>query len=1040
MSLPAFSVKHSVLANMMTVFVLVAGSYVALNHLNREVFPRTDLNLVVIRTTYPDASASEVEDLITNPLEEAIREVEDIDEYASRSLEGISYIVVKIALEARNPDRVINDIQRKVDQVRGLPADADDPIVEALTTAQPILNVCVSGDVDEAVLRGYADQLKRRLERINGVASVVRTGWRDEEFSVSLDPGRLAALEVSFDEVVAALARRNINLPGGKIPEGERELLVRTIGKFHDAERISGVVVRANPDGRRLLVQDVGEVRRQFAEESSFARADGQRSIILGVKNRENADVISIVDAARALVEAEREIRPAGVEVVLVDDASYYVKRRLSVLLTNGWVGMVLVTVFLFVFLNARVAIFTAFGIPFAFLTTLLAMSYFGMTINLMTMFGLIIVLGMVVDDAIIVGENVARHLERGDDPVSAAANGATEVMTPVVSTVLTSIAAFIPLIFAPDLYGTYLSWLVYVVVLALAASLLECLVILPAHLAGSMVRLERGGGHYHERQHRIMKRLQALYAVTMGPILRRRYLFLLVTALFFGGLVTFSVRNLKIDIFPEDMIDIFFVRIQATQGSTLGHTDQLAEAVLERIRQLPAEELQHVVTHVGRHISFDNTGQNTGSHLAQLIVYLTPQETRERLTARIMDQIRRETASIPGMARIEIESVKPGPPAGRPLEVKITGPDLAVSARIAEEIKAFLGGLSGVEDIQDDLDEGKEEIQVVVDEEEAARLGLRVDQIAETVFAAFRGAEATLVREGREELAVRVRLPEELRTRERLQALSVRNDYGRLIDLHRVARFEEQRGIPAIFHYNGDRVVTVSASLNTEITNSTEVNLALETAFRDLGARYPGYALIPSGEWKETRKIIEFMKVAFVVASLLIYSIMVVQFSSFTQPLYVMVSIPLGLIGVAIALVLHGKPVSMMALMGVVGLGGVVVNDAIVLVTFINNRIKAGQSVFDAVLDGGLTRLRPILMTSVTTIAGLMPTIYGWGGYEPFIVPAAIALAYGLLFATFLTLGVVPVLYLVGDDVKRLFGRGIRQAPVRNVNGAGHP
>jgi multidrug efflux pump subunit AcrB len=1024
MSLPAFSVRNPVFANMITIFVLVAGFYVTFTTLNREVFPTTDLNLVLIRTVYPDASASEVEDLITNPIEEAIREVEEIDEFTSSSLEGISYVVVKVDLEARNVDRVINDIQRKVDLVRDLPADAEDPVVEALTTAQPVINVCVSGTADESALRAYADRLKVKLERIEGVSSVTRTGWRDEEFSVTLDPQKLAELEVSFDEVTAALVRQNVNLPGGKIPAGSREILVRTIGKFYDSDRIADVVVRSNADGKRIRVRDLGEVKRQFAEDTSFARADGMRSIILGVKKRESGDVITVVDNVRSLVAEEEALLPDDMQIILVDDSSFYVKRRLNVLLNNGWVGMTLVVIFLFLFLNARVALYTAFGIPFAFLTTMLAMGYFGLTINLMTMFGLIIVLGMVVDDAIIVGENVARRLELGEDPVRAASDGSTEVMRPVISTVLTSIAAFLPLIFAPDLYGKYLSWLVYVVVLALAASLLECLVILPAHLAGSVKKLEAKGQHYHERKHRLMRRLQGLYRVTMIPTLKHRYIFILITALFFGGLVTYSVKNLKIDIFPEDMIDIFFVKMNAPQGTALEHTDALAAQVLAIVNELPSSELEHTVTHVGRHITFDNSGQNIGTHLSQLVVYLTPQDKRERLTRRIMDEVRTKVAAIEGLERVEIESVKPGPPAGRPLEVKISGPDLVIAAQIADEVKTFLSGVAGVDDIQDDLEPGKDEIQVVVDEAEAARLGLRVNQVAETVYAAFRGAEATMVRDGREEVKVRVRLPEELRTTERLESLQVRNDFGRLIDLNRVARFERGQGIPAIFHYNADRVVTVGASVNTEIISSTEVNFGLEKAFVDINQRYPGYSLVPSGEWKETKKIIEFMKVAFVVASLLIYSIMVVQFTSFYQPLYVMVSIPLGLIGVAIALVLHGKPLSMMALMGVVGLGGVVVNDAIVLVTFINNRIRGGMSVFDAVLEGGLTRLRPILMTSVTTIAGLMPTIYGWGGYEPFIVPAAIALAYGLLFATFLTLAVVPVLYLVGEDVRRLFGR----------------
>jgi multidrug efflux pump subunit AcrB len=602
--------------------------------------------------------------------------------------------------------------------------------------------------------------------------------------------------------------------------------------------------------------------------------------------------------------------------------------------------------------------------------------------------------------------------------------------MYPVISTVLTTVAAFVPLIFAPDLYGKYLQWLVYVVVLALTASLLEALVCLPAHLADYMKNPVGAGKDYIERKHRLMHFLQVQYGRAIRRFIKHRYVFLLLTSIVFGGLVTMSVRHTRIDIFPEDMIDIFVVRIKAPQGTALDHTDALAQQVLTRIKTLPANELQHAVTYLGRHMSFDNTGQNVGTHLAQLIVYLTPQESRDRLTQRIMDEMRSSISEIEGIERLEIESVKPGPPTGRPLEVKVSGPSLETTAEISAEIQRYLSSVDGVVDILDDLEAGKEEIQIIVNEEEATRLGLRVNQIAETVFAAFRGTESTVVREGREEVKVRVRLPEELRSVEQLNALKIRNDTGRLIELHRVAEFKRLKGVPAIFHYNGERVVTVGASINTEVTTSTEVNLALEKEFRDLGVRYPGYSLVPSGEWKETRKIIDFMKVAFVVASLLIYAIMVMQFTSFVQPLYVMIAIPLGLIGVSIALMLHGKPISMMALMGVVGLGGVVVNDAIVLVSFINDRMKDGMPVYDAVVEAGITRLRPIILTSVTTIAGLLPTIYGWGGYEPFIVPAAIALAYGLLFATFLTLAVLPAVYMVGEDVKGLGRKVFRIKP----------
>ncbi len=1031
MSLPGFSVRHSVFANMLTIFVIVVGLYVTFVSLNRDVFPETELNLVIINTLYPDASPSEVEDLVTNPIEDAIREIEDIEEYTSSSIEGGSYIVVQIDPDAKNIDRTINDIQRKVDTVDDLPDEAEDPVIEALTTATPVINLCVIAErADEPTLRQAADYLQTALEHLDGVSTVTRTGWRDEEIWVEMDPARLSEEEISLQEVTGALAARNINLPGGKIPSGDREFLLRTIGKFYTPEEIENVVVRSNTDGSRVLVSDLGSARRTFEEDVAFARANGGRTIVLGVKKRESADVIDLVNRVRELVSRESTNLPEGISTVFVDDNSYYVKRRLTVLLNNSWVGMILVMVFLFAFLEGRVALLTALGIPFSFLTAFLIMAFFGITINLMTMFGLIIVLGMVVDDAIIVGENVCRHLEMGKSPRDAATIGATEVMYPVVSTVLTSVAAFMPLIFAPDLYGEYLQWLVYVVVIALAASLIECLVVMPAHMADFMRPVDPD--KVKRRKHRVMNMLQGLYGVSMKRILRFRYLFLVVTVLFFAVLVAFSSRNLRVEIFPDDLIDVFFVRVRTPVATALEETDRIMEEARRTVARLPTNELETIVTYVGQHFAMDGSTETRGTHLGQLIVYLTPQETRERKTQVIMDELRTPLRAIEGVERIEVESIKPGPPAGKPLEVKITGNDFSVSSNIAEEIIGFLEGIDGVEDIADDLDEGKDELHVLVDEVEAARLGVSVEDAARTVFAAFKGFESTVIREGKEEIKVRVRMKEPERSSiESLKDLEVPNAAGRLIPLSRIVRIEETSGYPAIYHFNGERVVTVGASVNTEVTSSTEVNLQLEQEFSDVSSRYSGYSLVPSGEWKENKKIIDFMKIAFVIASLLIFSIMVIQFSSFLQPLVVMTSIPLGLIGVAVALALHNQPVSMMAMMGVVGLGGVVVNDAIVLVSFINDRRREGWGVFDAVLDAGVTRLRPILMTSVTTIAGLMPTIYGWGGYEPFIVPAAITLAYGLLFATFLTLAVVPSIYLVGIDIKNLFRRKERREKV---------
>jgi multidrug efflux pump subunit AcrB len=479
-------------------------------------------------------------------------------------------------------------------------------------------------------------------------------------------------------------------------------------------------------------------------------------------------------------------------------------------------------------------------------------------------------------------------------------------------------------------------------------------------------------------------------------------------------------LRAMRIDIFPADMIDIFVVRLSTPDGTVQDDTEAVAAQVEAIIAALPEEELTDIVTHVGGHFNEYGNYSQQGTQYAAMSVYLTPQNTRERRTREVIDGLREPVSQVPGLETVEFEMLAGGPPVGRPLEVKIVGRAFEELQAIAAEVQAFLETQPGVLDITDDFSPGKEEAHVRVDTLEAARLGLDVTAVAQAVSAAFRGVESTEVREGQDELVVRVRLAEPYRNRtETIDQIEVRNHAGRLIPLAQVVDVQQQRGLPTIYHYMGDRVITVSADVDTRVTSSVEVNRALMKAFGDVPQQRPGYRLILTGEWEETEKLIRFIWVAFSIAILVIFSILVIQFNSLGQPFVVIVSIPLGLIGVTLALIAHGQPISVMALMGMVGLGGVAVNDAIVLVNFINHRRRGGMDIHQAVHEAGTARLRPILLTTVTTMTGLLPVIYGWGGYEPFIAPAAITLGYGLLVASALTLFVVPSLYYVAYDIR---------------------
>jgi len=1020
MNLAEFSVRHSVFGNMLTLFVLIGGLLMVI-FLQRETFPDIDLDMVVVTTRYPNASPEEVENLVTNPLEDKIREVEDIEEFTSSSVEGISVIVVKIDPEARYKERAINEVQRKVDQVSDLPEEAEDPEVEAVQAQGPIIRVAVAGPVSEKTLRDYGDYLKDRFEQILGVSSVAKQGWRDQEFWVEVDLDRIAALEVALTDVARALAVQNVNRPGGKVDLGSRELVLRSIGEFDDEESIRRVVVRSNTDGNHVTVGDIATVTRTYEDDVVFTKVNGERAVVLGVKKKESGDTIDIADAVKALVTQEQARAPEGVRLSILDDESFYVKRRLNVLSSNGLAGMALVTATLLLFMNWRVALIVAIGIPFSFLAALMVMSFFGITINLITMFGLIIVLGMLVDDSIIVGENIYRHLEMGKDPQVAAVEGTAEVMAPVISTVLTTIAAFLPLVFAPDLIGQVLRWFPIVVSIALLSSLFEALFIMPCHVSDFVGKLRVQGEGRGARSHPVMGRMMSAYERAIRAVLKGRYLFLILTAVVFAGMVLFAVKKMRVDIFPADLIDIFLVRVTTPQGTTLERTETILGDVEQRLAHLPEDELQDIVSYVGAHLDLEGSYKAQGSSYASSVVYLTPQNSRARKTVTILDEMRERCRGIPDVDTIEFEMIEPGPPTGKPLEVRVRGPEYTNLLTIAGEIVTFLRGQEGVYDIQDDYEPGKDELHVSVDEAHAARLGLNMEAIAQTIWTAFQGLEATSIREGNDEVVIRVMLQEPYRDDlDTLENLMVPNQTGRLIPLGTVATFERRQGLPAVFHYDGDRVITVSAFFG-ENASSVAVNRALEQTFRDLPGRYPGYDLVRGGEWKETRKLLIFMYQAFGIAVLLIFVILAIEFDSLLQPIVVLAAIPLGLIGVVLALMLHHQPISMMAMMGMVGLAGVVVNDAIVLVAFINDkRRKLGMAMEEAIAQAGQKRLRPIFLTSVTTIVGLVPVIYGWGGYEPFVAPAAIVLAYGLLFATVLTLFVIPCIYYVSADLKR--------------------
>lgn len=1021
MKISEFSVKHSLLVNLISVFILVAGFYtVFIYQIRREAFPEVSFDMVVIDTPYPGAPPEEIEKLVTVPVEKELKGVDGIEEMQSTSIENQSSILIKISQDVKDKGKVVDDIQQAVDRVVDLPEEAEEPIVTEVTSGEiPVIEVALSGNLDEVKLQEYAERLEDILEDIPGVSSIARRGWRDKEVWVEVDPDKMQDLHLSLEEVMQALGRKNVSIPGGKL-RGAEEFSIRTTGEFETEEEIENVVIRANELGNWLRVKDVAKVRFSFEDEDVINKSRGSRSINLTVIKRATGDAVKIVDRVKRDTENFLKSADPALKVSFINDIAFYIERRLGVLKNNATIGLFLVSCVLLIFLNWKTALLTALGLPVAFCATLAVMGFIGLSINLITMFGLIIVLGMLVDDGIIVAENCSRYREAGLNSRDAAIIGTQEVVKPVTTTIITTIAAFSPLMFMEGMLGKFIWGIPLVVIIALMASLFEALVILPSHFADFVKSKAK---FTSKKELPWFKKLLNFYTAVVSKALRRRYW---VT----GGVVVLLILTMLLASFmpfvlfgSEEGVEQFYIRAEAPVGTNLYQTNELIRQIEKKVEELPENELDAYTTQVGligQSWMYDEYGKS-GSHMAQVTVNVTPRTQRKRSISQIINALRRDIKDIKGFEKIYFEKEQEGPPVGKAIAVQIRGEDFPVLEKIEKEISEYLKNIKGVQDVASDYEVGRGEIRVVIDEEKAARAFLTVGQIAISIRNSFKGGIATSIKpvKAEEEVDVVVRFPEEYRNkRTAFEKILVPNKFGNLIPLKKVAHFEDKVSVARIRHLDGKRVITVRADVDKKNITSLEANKRLARQFRDIPEKYPGYSINYGGEQEENVKAMKSFAGAFGLAFFLIFLILAANFNSLIQPLVVMLAIPFGLIGVVWAFFFHGSAFSFFMLMGMVGLSGVVVNDSIVLVEFINNLRRKGVDRRASIIQAGQIRLRPVLLTTITTSLGLTPTAYGIGGGDPFLRPMALTIVWGIICATALTLIVIPCVYAIIDDL----------------------
>ena len=978
--------------------------------IKRSTYPDVEFDIMMIQTTYPGASAEDVEINVTKKIEDEIKEVRDIEKYLSNSIENFSVVYVWIDQEADDRDQVKDGIRRAVDQVTDLPIEVTEkPQVQELKSSNvAVQEISISGSAPEFVLRKFARDLEEDLKEIDGVGSVEKVGYRDREARIYVDLDLLEQYYLSIDEVMIAIQNRNVRDSGGTLESFADEKKIVTFSEFENVKDVNDVILRKNFNGQSVKLKDVAKVIDGFEDFDVIQRAQMKNSINLLIRSQSNADIIDISAEIQDLIQRANQNKPEGVNVDLVIDYSRYTESLLSIVLNNAVIGFLLVLIVLFVFLDRTTAFWTALGIPISFLGALIFFPVFNIDINFISLITLVLVLGMLVDDAIVVAENISRHREMGKNSMNAALSAVKEVMWPVTTTVTTTIVAFMSLYFMVGVSGKFVRQIPYVVILALGMSLFESLFMLPSHVAHAKFYPSKELNWFHNLKSKYGKLI--LWAIqhrakTLGS-------FVVFLMLSFG--VFFGI--MRVELFPYDDVDVFYVVAEMPEGTSLEQTAEKMKEVEKVADKLPRSAMQNYTTLIGHH-DRDVYGVTAGlkSNWALLTVVLKPARDRELSSEDLIQNVEAELKKIEGFKRLETDKFNDGPPVGKPITMTFVSNDNQLRRQYADELMTFLKSIQGTKSLEMDEILGKKELRLKPDYEKMAEYQINSAQLARTIRAAFNGLVVTDITKEGEEIEFRVQLKEEQRSHlETLKELTVLNAAGKLIPLGEFTSLEEGRGYQSIRHYNGRRSITVTGDVDPNVITSQEVNQKIYDQFEERVKAIPGLRMIVGGEEKATQESMISFAVALIFALVIIYFLLTLLFDSFAQPLIIVSVVPFGLAGVIWTFFANNMPLSFLGIIGTLGLLGVMVNDSLVMVSHLKDlRNKHGQNFsLELLQQGCMDRLRPVVLTTITTVVGLVPTILGIGGYEPFVVPLVMSLAGGLVFATPITLILVPTLY----------------------------
>lgn len=1006
--------RNHVLANLTFILILIVGALSYLS-LPRQQDPTINFNWIIISTILPGASAEDVEKKVTDPLEDALRRIQDVDFMSSNSRTAISSILVRFEeIDDRTFDKRVADLRREIQNEQDdLPDAAEDPTILEITSASgfPAASVAVVGQGMDENLRRQARNVQKAIERLEGVDRVDSVGLPDPELQVRFDPAALEELGLTPNQVADTVSAFFQDIAAGDSRLGEQNWLIRLVGSDADPAGLASRPIIGAPGEVRLA--DVARVVRSRAEPDQLASYEGKPAVQLAVIKQPDVNTLELLERLKTYLDERNRLQDnTGVELILVDDQTIATRNAIRLMQNNAIIGLGLVLIVAWLFLGSRIALLTAIGIPFILAGTFWVLAGTGETLNVMVLLGVVIVLGMLVDDAVVVVEGVYYRLRHGASEMAAVIDALREVAAPVTAAVLTTMAAFAPLILLPGILGDFMRVVPMVVVIALAISLVEAFWMLPAHVIALGVSFDKPS-RIQRRRERFTHWIQIRYVRLLVVALRHRWkTLLLVIALFAGAVATLVTEQVRSDFFAADTIRLFYINVEMSPETplqqTLAKVEEIERAARTRIRE---GEARAIMSYAGT--MFTETEQRFGEHLGQIVIGLNPKTPALRSVETMMEDLRPSVQRVPGTVQTSFLRLSGGPPTQKPISIKVRGDNYDEITAAATELKTIMRDIDGLKDIEDDADQGRSELVMAFDVDALNRAGLNPAEVGRTLLLLVDGLVVADMRDDGEKLEVRVQSDASV-NQDIAETLDFRLPLatGGSIALADVAEVTRQQSLGNIRHYNFKRAITVEADIDNKKIDTLTANERVMTAWQPLQKRYPSIDLDFSGELDDIQESLDSILILFVFGVGVMYAILGTQFRSYWQPLMILSTVLMAFTGVTYGLLVSGNPLSLYTLYGVVALAGIAVNAAIVLISAGNQRLKAGMSVLHATIYAARRRVIPILITSLTTIAGLFSLATGLGGESLIWGPVATAIVWGLAFSTILTLVVVPLLY----------------------------